>query len=80
MAKEVGRLLEIGKLRRPIKIREGTRKTQSSVLVLYGGSETRSEGPSIQFMNPRPVNTCLLVKGKGLHGPIPRDFSPPRQI
>jgi hypothetical protein len=39
---------EIGELRKQMKIREGTRKAQSSVLVLSGGSETRSEeGPSI---------------------------------
>jgi hypothetical protein len=44
----VGRLVELGELRKPMKIREGTGKAQSSVLILNGGSETRSEGPSIR--------------------------------
>ena len=38
MTEEVGRLVEIGEFRKPMKIREGTRKAQSSVLVLNGGS------------------------------------------
>ena len=46
MTEEVGRLVELGELKKPMKIREGTRKAQSSELVL-DGSETRSEGPSI---------------------------------
>lgn len=50
MTEEVGRLVELGELRKPMKIREGTRKAQSSVLVLNGGSETRSEGPSIRMV------------------------------
>lgn len=50
MTEEVGQLMEIGELRKPMKIREGTRKAQSLVLVLNGGSETRSEGPSIRMV------------------------------
>jgi hypothetical protein len=50
VAEEVGRLVELGELRKPMKAREGTKKAQSSELVLNGGSETRSEGPSIRMV------------------------------
>jgi hypothetical protein len=33
-----------------MKAREGTKKAQSSELVSIGGSETRSEGPSIRMV------------------------------
>jgi len=39
VTEEVGRLMELGELRKQMKIREGTRKAQSSVLVLNGGSD-----------------------------------------
>ena len=50
MTEEMGRLVELGELRRLMKIREGASKAQSSVLVLNGGLETRSEGPSIRMV------------------------------
>ncbi len=50
MTEEVERLLELDKLRKPMKIREGTGKAQSLELVLNGGSEIRSEGPSIRMV------------------------------
>ncbi len=46
MTEGVGRLVELGELRKPMKIREGTRKAQSSELVLNGGS-VDSQGGSI---------------------------------
>ena len=42
--------MELGELKKPMKIREGTGKAQSWVLVLNGGSEIRSEGPSIRMV------------------------------
>ena len=50
MTEKMGRLVELGELRKPMKIREGTRKAQSLELVLNGGSEIRSEGPSIRIV------------------------------
>jgi hypothetical protein len=50
VTEEMGRLVELGELRKPMKIREGTKKAQSSELVSIGGSETRSEGPSIRMV------------------------------
>jgi hypothetical protein len=50
VTEEVGRLVELWELKKPMKIREGTRKAQFFVLVLNGGSETRSEGPSIRMV------------------------------
>jgi len=50
VTEEVGRLVELGELRGLMKAREGTKKAQSSELVLNGGSETRSEGPSIRIV------------------------------
>jgi hypothetical protein len=50
VTEEVGQLMKIGELRKPMKIREGTRKAQPSVSVLNGGSETRSDGPSIRMV------------------------------
>ena len=49
MTEKVGRLVEPGELRKPMKIREGTRKAQSLVLV-FNGSDTRNEGPSIRMV------------------------------
>lgn len=49
MTEEMELLMEIVELRKPMKIREGTRKAQSLVLVL-DGSETRNEGPSIRMV------------------------------
>ena len=50
MTEVVGRLVELGELRKPMKIRESTKKAQSSELVSIGGSGTRSEGPSIRMV------------------------------
>lgn len=50
MTEEVGRLVELRELRKQMRIREGTRKAQSSLLVLNGGSDTRNEGPSIRIV------------------------------
>ena len=50
MREEVGRLVGLWELRKPMKIREAISKAQSSVLVLNGDSETRSEGPSIRMV------------------------------
>jgi len=50
VTEKVGRLVELGELRKSMKIREGARKAQPSVLVLNGGLETRSEGPSIRMV------------------------------
>ncbi|MCD6199518.1 MAG: hypothetical protein J7K15_13285 [Deltaproteobacteria bacterium] len=50
MREEVGRLVEFWELRRLMKARESTKKTQSSELVSIGGSDTRSEGPSIRIV------------------------------
>ena len=49
MTEDVGRLVELGELSKPIKIREGTEKAQPLVLVL-NGPDTRSEGPSIRMV------------------------------